>query len=200
MVVIDDGIPNGVQFVSCIVILQWEVVASFVAIWMFSCVSISDMEWLMYVTIIMDEKTESLGSALFLGLSTSHNSGVSKAIRVWVSLQPCVKLWHDGGHVLQSMFDIEFIVRCVVTVDWLVVEVPSGLPTPANSFDIVRPGNALNKWVLILMLLCRVVTELSKQVFSLLESSWVLLLEDHRRLRGGHKMGLGVPGQNLSSA
>lgn len=72
---------------------------------------------------------------------------------------------------------------------------PVGLPSTANTFDVIRPGNALNKFVFIFVLLSGVVTELVEEGLSLGEGLRVLFLEDIVSNSSGEQVGLRVPSE-----
>jgi len=78
MVLVDDGIPNSVELIGSVVALEEEIIATFVSCWLGLGVSIGDMKWLMYVTIIMNQKTECNGFTFILRFGMRHNGGVGE--------------------------------------------------------------------------------------------------------------------------
>jgi len=58
MVLEDDRVPDGVELLSFIMRLGNEVITSSVTSCVLFGVSVSDMEWLMYVTLEMDKKSK----------------------------------------------------------------------------------------------------------------------------------------------
>lgn len=74
---------------------------------------------------------------------------------------------------------------------------PGGLPASTDSFDVIRPGNTFDEWVILLVILTAVVTVLFKEGFSLGKSRWVLGLEHVISKLGSHEMGLTVPSHDL---
>jgi len=194
---IDDGVPDGVELVSRVVVLKEEVITSSVSAWLVLGVPVSVVEWLMHITVEMNEETKGLGFTLILRFGVLHNGGVGEGASVRLTIEPVVKLRHNGGDVLEFDLDIKLVVRRVVTKDCLVIEMPRRLPSTSNSLDIIWPCNALNEWVILLMLLCRVVAEFGQNIFSLLQSRWIFSLEDLISLSSGHEMRLTVPGDDL---
>jgi len=61
VVLIDDLIPNGMEFFGSIVGLENEIITTSVTTCMSFGISVANMKWLMYVTIKVDKKTESNG-------------------------------------------------------------------------------------------------------------------------------------------
>jgi hypothetical protein len=68
------------------------------------------------------------------------------------------------------MLDVQVSFSGVITNDGLIIKMPKRLPSSANTLDIVRPGNALDKFVLVLVLSRGVITEFVEEVLSSLES------------------------------
>lgn len=93
---VDGGVPDGVEFISSVVILEEEVIASSVTAWFVFGVSIGVVEGLMHVTVEMNEKTEGLGLALILRFGVLHNGGVGEGARVRLTIKPVIQLRHDS--------------------------------------------------------------------------------------------------------
>ena len=63
---VDNGIPNGVELVSRVVVLQREHVTSFISIREVLCIPITGMERLVDITVVVDQQSQSKGSTLLL--------------------------------------------------------------------------------------------------------------------------------------
>lgn len=57
---VDDGVPDGVELISRVVVLQREVIATSVTLRVISVDSGESVEWLVDVAEIVDEEAESI--------------------------------------------------------------------------------------------------------------------------------------------
>ena len=73
VVLVNDAVPDSMELVGLVVALEWEVVSTLVAFWVLFAVSVAAVEWLMDVTHVVDDETESQRFALVLRLHVLHN-------------------------------------------------------------------------------------------------------------------------------
>lgn len=78
----------------------------------------------MYVTIIMNKKTESNGLSFLFRFGVGHNGGICKRAFIWVTLEPGIELRHDSGDVFISMLNIKIFFLAIISNNWLIIKVP----------------------------------------------------------------------------
>jgi len=137
------------------VVLKWHQVATLVAIRVLSSVHVLIVEWLVHVTNIVDQQTQSvgLGKKLITWVKSVLNVVVDVATLVVVTIvthrQPLDQVGAAVGHVVVVLIVVvgAFIIGWLVD---LVLEVEVGLPRATVVFDIVSKGGTLNEWVVYL--------------------------------------------------
>ena len=137
VVVINNIVPNGMEFVGSIVVLEGEIIATFIALWKVSGVSIRAMEGLVNITHVMDNESEGHRFSFNFTISVFHNSLISKSVRDIFAHKPVVDLWHNSGDVL--LVERVLHIGCLgfITEEWLIIEMPVRLPSSASSLVVI---------------------------------------------------------------
>jgi len=104
---VDHGIPDSMEFVSSVVALQREVVSSFVAVRKVFSVSITGVERLMDIPIIVDEKSQGKRFTLLCCVDIFHDRLVGNGICCVTSSKPEVDIWHGHGDVLSVVTELD---------------------------------------------------------------------------------------------
>ena len=158
VILVNDTVPDGVELVSLVMALEGEVVSTLVASWVLLAVSVAAVEWLMDVTHVVDDESESKGFTLIFRVGVFHDGLVGRSLGGVTTTEPFVDVWHSSGNVLWKVPNVEVRGLRAGTVDWLVVEVPVGLPSTTSSFAVIWESDALNEWILTFVLLGESIT------------------------------------------
>jgi len=163
VVVVEHVVPYGMEFICGVVVLEGESIASLVARWVLVGVSIAAVEGLVNVSHVVDNESESKGLCFYFTAMDILQFGdglVSDCVGGVLALQPLVDSWHSHGNVFGIVSDLHFASITAFGDDWSIVKVPVGLPSTASSFVVVSECDALNEWIVFLMLLSEEVTVL----------------------------------------
>jgi len=97
---VDNVVPNSVELWCRVVVLQNEVISTFVSLRFFFGVSVTGMKRLMDISIVVDKKSQSERSALISRVDMGHNGLVSKSVLGITTAEPGVELRHNRSDVL----------------------------------------------------------------------------------------------------
>ena len=78
---VKDHVPQGMKLIHTVVVFELESIGSVITIWIITVESRLTMEWLMDITEVVDEKTESIG-LLHIGLVRIQRSDLGINIRL----------------------------------------------------------------------------------------------------------------------
>ena len=148
MELVDDRIPESVKLLNRVVILEREFVSTAVSSREFLVDSSKRVKGLVDVTEIVDEETESIGSAtLFILLHCVHDSGVDKGVLVTSRVaQPVNDVWDHNRDVLGVKLEIRIVTQApTIAQVGNVHEVPVRLPAATLVLDHVGKWCCLNK-------------------------------------------------------
>jgi hypothetical protein len=152
-VFVDHWVPGGVEVCDCLLAWETEVVAALVTLGVLAVDSRRCVEWLVKVSNIVDEETESIGLCLVLIGDVLLDSVVHKGVLVaWFAWEPVDDDWNSSSHVLLWKLEVRIVlnlVTCLVKV-WGVDEMPFVLPGTSGALDEVGKGGAFNEWVAFL--------------------------------------------------
>ena len=150
---INHRIPNCMQVASTTLRWQGEGVSAEVAFWVVVVEAGGDMQWLMHIPSIMNQKPKSNRQPVFNSVcnwTVSHNLVIF--IRLFVIsffVEPVCKGTHCLCNIMSiphKLWEISFSATLVQV--WLVNEVPTFLISASVILNIVSPCRTLDKWVL----------------------------------------------------
>jgi hypothetical protein len=193
VVTINNSIPDSMELFSMAMVVKSEIISSSVSIWVFLGVSTNVMEWLMEVSIIMNQESESKGPSLILGTNVLHNCLVSVGAIDIATIEPGLETCHNTSDVLIVVGDMQIRGLAIIANERLVIEVPRGLPATTSSLVVVGECDTLNEGVHILVKLGEFVTVKTEEGLSLVEGCRVGLLELVIGHSSDEEMGLAGP-------
>ena len=153
MVLVDHCVPNSMKLFRAVVGREREVVAAAISCRVVVIDSAEAVQWLMDVTKVVDQETQSVGfPSLLIVLHIVHDSLVHKAVLVaGVAHQPVNDSWNGDADVLFVELEIGIVIRVATLVKvWNIDEVPVGLPSTAFILNHVCEGSGLNEPVILL--------------------------------------------------
>ena len=150
---IEYSIPHWME-VACF-LFGWQVngVTTSVSNWEIIVYSTDAVEWLMDVSSIVDQKSESIWLSLILSLYLLHDILVSKMVFVISgALNEINEPWNSVGNVLCLELEVRVVwdVLSIINVREI-NEVPFALPLAMLGFDVVSKSGTLNEWVVSLL-------------------------------------------------
>ena len=152
--VVDELIPEGVELIDVIVVLEWEEVSTFVTVRELRVVAVLTVEGLDEVTHIVDEEAEGVrfGDVLIV-IELVHQVGVHGASLVICALfarKPGDNTVKSHSKIARVFDDIVVTLLALIDI-WEVNEVVVTLPPFAVVLEIVGERGALNEGVLVLV-------------------------------------------------
>jgi hypothetical protein len=175
---VDYRIPESVKLLDRVVILEREIVSTFVSSREFLVNSSKRVKGLVDVSEIVDEETESIGSAtLFILLYCVHDSGVDKGVLVSSRVaQPVNDVRDHNRDVLGVKMEIRIVTQApTIAQVGNVHEVPARLPTATLVLDHVGKRCCFNERMILLAAGQVFSSHHSEQCFGLLKGLWALL-------------------------
>lgn len=185
-VLVTDGVPNGVQVLSSLVVWQVDGVTSTVALGELVVHSGGRVQWLMEVTDVVDDKSQRSRLAILLRVilvSVLHDQLVLVGVLISIgTLEPVCQSVDNLSDVVVVHGEVEVVEAATLVEEWLVDKVPSNLVLSLwLTLDKVGIGGALSEWMILLILspVWIGILEGLQDGEDFIVSIWILLFQDN---------------------
>jgi len=145
------------ELFSSIMAFSWERITSFITFWIFVINSANTMKWLMNVSQIMHQESNSITQSnvlrwvrsVILHLVFSYGLNHKSVFVVAFLVEPVGDIGNGFGNVVGVRFEIIVINILIVVQIRLINKMPGRLPLPTMIFDVVSKGNTFSECMLI---------------------------------------------------
>jgi hypothetical protein len=145
------------KFFSSIMTFSWERITSSITSWVFVINSTNAMKWLMDISHIMHQESDSIGKSNILrcicGISFhlvfSYGLNCECIFIVSFLVEPIFDTGNGFGNVVCSHSEIVMIDILIVVQIRLINKMPAGLPSSSMIFDVVSESNTFGECMFI---------------------------------------------------
>ena len=198
--IVKNLVPEGVELIDRVVVLEREHVGSLVTLRELRVVSVLAVEGLHKIADVVDEKAQAVGLAdILIVAELVHQVGVDVAVLVVIALlaaEPGDDIVEGSGQVAVGVVDIVVGDRSFLDVG-VVDEMEITLPALSVVLEVISEGGALNESVLVLVrnpVVQVVFAEVGQHLVGLIKGARRLLLKDVLRNVGHIEVTVDGPG------
>lgn len=133
VILVDDIVPNSMELRSAVVVLELEIVASFVTLGVLGGITIRAVKRLVDIAHEVDKEAESKGFTIIITVGVFLN-GVNHNIAGDIFTgEPCLDGWESERDVLLVVSKVELAFCGPITDERKIVKVPVALPAATAS-------------------------------------------------------------------